>query len=137
MMNLNLIERIRDGFLSSSKEEVLKGTCSTEDFIRNCDVAFGAFKLSSWSGIDPDFAFQLVTRYWDYAENNPAADSPLTVDDALNAMSSVLLDETLEYLLDMPDEEFFLLITRVALGNMTNVAEEYSARFEKEAADDE
>lgn len=136
-MNLNLIERICDGFMSSSKEEILKGTCTKENFIRSCNIALGAFKLSSWADIDTDVALRLVTRYWDYAENHSAAGTPLTMDDSLNAMTLILLDEFPEHLLDMPEKAFFLLVTQTALGNMANVAEEYSARFNEEVVNNE
>ena len=115
---MNLTERIYDGFLRGSEKEARMEDCTKEKFVRSCDVAFGAFKLSHWSSIDSDIAFHLVTRYWDYADNNPTADSPLSMDDAVNAMTLVLLDESPEYLLGMPEKEFFLLITQAALDNM-------------------
>ena len=78
---MNLTERIYDGFLRGSEKEARMEDCTKEKFVRSCDVAFGAFKLSHWSSIDSDIAFHLVTRYWDYADNNPTADSPLSMDD--------------------------------------------------------
>lgn len=134
---MNLTERIYDGFLRGSEKEVCIEDCTKEKFVRSCDVAFGAFKLSHWSSIDSDIAFHLMTRYWDYADNNPTADSPLSMDDAVNAMTLVLLDESPEYLLGMPEKEFFLLVTKTALGNMSNVAEEYGAQLHEEVAGDE
>ncbi len=134
---MNLTERIYGGLLNGSQKEIREGTCTKEEFVRSCDIALGAFKLSSLSGIDPDIAFLLVARYWDYAENNPTADSPLTVDDSINAMTLTLLDEVPGRLLGMPEKEFFPLITQAALDNMDNITEEYRSNSTEEVSSDE
>ena len=106
---MNLTERIYDGFLSGCQAEIRDGSCTKEEFVRSCDVALGALKLSSWSDVDPAIAFRLVIRYWDYTESNPTAGTPLMMDDIINAMTLTLLDEGPERLLGMPEKEFFLL----------------------------
>ena len=50
---MNLTERIYDGFLSGCQAEIRDGSCTKEEFVRSCDVALGALKLSSWSDVDP------------------------------------------------------------------------------------
>ena len=103
---MNLTERIYDGFLSGCQAEIRDGSCTKEEFVRSCDVALGALKLSSWSDVDPAIAFRLVIRYWDYTESNPTAGTPLMMDDIINAMTLTLLDEGPERLLGMPEKEF-------------------------------
>ena len=134
---MNLTERIYDGFLSGCQAEIRDGSCTKEEFVRSCDVAWGALKLSSWSDVDPAIAFRLVIRYWDYTESNPTAGTPLMMDDIINAMTLTLRDEGPERLLGMPEKEFFLLITQAALDNMDNIAGEYRDNFAKGVPGDE
>lgn len=125
---MTLSERIYHGLLNGSRGEIRKGDCTKEKFVRSCDIALGAFKLSSWSGIDTGDALRLVACYWDYAENNPAAGSALTMDESINALSLILKDECPEYLLGMPVEKYFPLVTCTALDNMTAIVEEYGEK---------
>lgn len=134
---MNLTERIYGRFLDNATMEVNKGNCSKREFLENCGIAFGAFQLVVLSDIDANLAFRLVTRYWDYARDKSEHGSPLTVDEVVNAMTFLIEYESLEHLLEMPDKQFFLLITQLALDNITNVAEECNAWLCKEVADDE
>ena len=132
---MNLTERIYGSFLNNSAMEVKKGTCTKKEYLEKCEVAFGAFQLVVLSDVDVNLAFRLVSRYWDYAREKAESGTPLTGDEVVNTLTLLLLDEFPEHLLGMPEEEFFRLITEVALGNMGKIVEDYFGKYDEEGND--